>query len=117
MFAAGRAAIALHEWMQTANITSGTIFSEAREDGSIGANSLTPQSVNLMFKKRCRMAGMDPTDLSAHGLRSGLMMQAEREGIPLVDGLRLSAHKSVQQAACYYDELERAQSPSVSIGI
>lgn len=41
VFAAGRAAIALHEWTQATNITFGPIFREVREDGSIGANSLT----------------------------------------------------------------------------
>ncbi|MBM1169971.1 hypothetical protein [Microvirga arabica] len=49
VFAAGPAAVAFHEWMQAANITSGPIFKEVRKDGSIGANSLTPQSVNLIL--------------------------------------------------------------------
>lgn len=106
VFAAGRAAIALHELMQAANITSGPIFREVRKDGYIGANSLTPQSVNLILKNRCRMAGLDPADFSAHGLRSGFVTQAGRDGIPLVDAMRQSAHKSVQQAAGYYDEQE-----------
>jgi integrase len=81
------------------------------------ANSLTPQSVNLILKKRCRMAGLDPADFSAHGLRSGFMTQAGRDGIPLVDAMRQSADKSVQQAAGYYDEQEHAQSLSVRIDI
>jgi integrase len=117
VFAAGRAAVTLHEWMHAANITSGPIFREVRKDGSIGANPLTPQSVNLILKKRCRMAGLDPADFSAHGLRSGFMTQAGRDGIPLVDAMRQSAHKSVQQAAGYYDEQEHAQSMSVRIDI
>ncbi|MFC5485627.1 tyrosine-type recombinase/integrase [Microvirga aerilata] len=117
VFAAGRAAIALHEWMQAANITSGPNFRQVCKDGSIGANSLTPQSVNLILKKRCRMAGLDPADFSAHGLRSGFMKQAGRDGIPLVDAMRQSAHKSIQQAAGYCDEQDHAQSLSVRIGI
>ena len=80
-------------------------------------NPLTPQSVNLILKKRCRMAGLDPAEFSAHGLRSGFMTQAGRDGIPLVDAMRQSAHKSVQQAAGYYDEQEHAQSRSVQIFI
>jgi integrase len=115
VFAAGRAAIALHEWMQAANLTSGPIFREVRKDGSIGANPLPPQSVNLILKKRCRMAGLDPAEFSAHGLRSGFLTQAGQDGIPLVDAMRQSSHKSVQQAARYYDEQEHAQSRSVRI--
>jgi integrase len=117
VFAAGRAAVALQEWMQFAEITSGPIFREVRKNGSIGASPLSPQSVNLILKKRCRMAGLDPAEFSAHGLRSGFMTQAGRDGIPLVDAMRQSAHKSVQQAAGYYDEHEHAQSRSVRIDV
>jgi integrase len=56
-----------------------------------------------------------PAEFSAHGLRSGFMTQAGRDGIPLVDAMRRSAHRSVQQAAGYYDEEEHAQSRSVQI--
>jgi integrase len=115
VFAAGPAALALHEWMEFAEIRSGPIFREVRKDGSTGETPLTPQSVNLILKKRCRLAGLDPADFSAHGLRSGFMTQAGRDGIPRVDAMRQSAHKSVQQAAGYYDEQEHAQSRSVRI--
>ena len=117
VFAAGRAAVALQEWMQFAEITSGPVFRDVRKDGSVGASPLSPQSVNLILKKRCRMAGLDPAEFSAHGLRSGFMTQAGRDGIPLVDAMRQSAHKSVQQAAGYYDEHEHAQSRSVRIDV
>jgi hypothetical protein len=117
IFAAGRAAVAPHGWMPFAENTSGPISREIQKDGSIRANQLTPQSVNLILKKRCRMAGLDPADFSAHGLRSGFMIQAGRDGIPLVDAMRQSAHKSVQQAAGYYDEQEHAQSMSVRVGL
>ena len=42
VFAAGRAAVALQEWMQFAEITSGPIFREVRKDGSIGAKPTDP---------------------------------------------------------------------------
>jgi integrase len=117
VFTAGRAAVALHDWMQVAKIRSGPIFLEVRKDGSTGTNPLTLQSVNLILKKRCRMAGLDPAEFSAHGLQSGFMTQAGRDGIPLVDAMRQSAHKSVQQAAGYYDEQEHAQSMFIRIAL
>jgi integrase len=104
VFAAGPAALALYEWLQFAEITSGPVFRDVRKNGSIGENLLTPQSVNLILKKRCRLAGLDPAEFSAHGLRSGFLTQAGRDGIPLVDAMRQSPHRSVQQAAGYYDE-------------
>jgi integrase len=115
VFAAGPAALALHEWMEFAEIRSGPVFRAVRKDDSIGQTPLTPQSVNLILKKRCRLAGLDPVDFSAHGLQSGFMTQAGRDEIPLMDAMRQSAHKSVQQAAGYYDEQEHAQSRSVGI--
>ena len=115
MFAAGRVAVALHDWMHFAEITSGPIFREIRKDGSIATNQLTPRLVNLILKKRCRMAGLDPAEFSAHGLRSGFMTQAERDGIPLMDAMRQSAHKSHQRAAGYNDEQDHAHSMSVRI--
>jgi integrase len=58
VFAAGRAVIALEEWMQFAKITTGPIFREVRKDGSIGSAPLTPQSINLILKKRCRLGSI-----------------------------------------------------------
>jgi hypothetical protein len=87
MFAVGRAAVALDDWMPFAEITSGPIFREIRKDGSIRSNQLTPPSVNLILKKLGRMTELDPADFGAHGLRSGFMIQAGRDGIPLVGHL------------------------------
>ncbi len=85
--------------MQFAKITTDLIFRKVRKDESIGSAPLTPQSVNHILKKRCLLAGLDPTEFSAHRLRSGFMTQAGRGGVPLVDAMRQSTHKSVQQAA------------------
>jgi integrase len=59
-----------------------------------------------VLKKRCQRAGLDPLLFSAHGLRSGFMTEAGRRGVPLPDAMRLSQHRSVQQAARYYNEAE-----------
>lgn len=91
--------MALHEWMQFAEITSGPIFCEVRKVGSIGTNLLTPQSVNLILKRRCRLVGLNPTDFNAHRLRSRFTTQAGQNGIPLIDNMHQSTHRSTQQAA------------------
>src|SRR5215207_7583994 len=103
--------------MQRAKITSGPIFRVVRKDGSSGTTLLAPQLGNFIMKKRCRMAGLDPGDFNAHGLRSGFMTHAKRDGIPPVDAIRQSAHKSVQQAADYDNEQEYAQRMPVRIDI
>ena len=40
--------------------------------------ALTPQAVNLIVKRRCVLAGLDPAEFSAHGLRSGYLTEAAR---------------------------------------
>ena len=69
--------------------------------------ALTPQAVNLILKRRAAQAGLDPVQFSAHGLRSGYLTETARRGIPLPEAMQQSQHRSVQQAASYYNEAER----------
>jgi integrase len=44
---------------------------------------------------------------SAHGLRSGYLTEAANRGVPLQEAMQQSLHKSVTQAAGYYNSAER----------
>jgi hypothetical protein len=55
------------------------------------------------------MAGLDPKEFAAHGLRSGYLTEAARQGVALPEAMQQSQYRSVQQAASYYNEAERAQ--------
>lgn len=48
---------------------------------------------------------------SAHGLRSGYLTEAANRGIPLPEAMQQSLHKSVTQAASYYNNAERKERP------
>jgi integrase len=61
----------------------------------------------LILKRRIAMAGLDPVSFSAHGLRSGFLTEAARQGVPLPEAMAQSQHTSVQQAARYYNDAER----------
>lgn len=102
----GRAAQAMLDWLALARITKGPVFRRVDRWGTMDPRALDPQSVNAVLKKRCRLAGLDPSLFSAHGLRSGFMTEAGRRGVPLPEAMRLSQHRSVQQAASYYNEAE-----------
>jgi integrase len=65
---------------------------------AIDDRALTPQAINLILKRRCAMAGLDPVEFSAHGLRSGYLTEAARVGVALPAAMRQSQHRSVQQA-------------------
>ncbi len=75
--------------------------------GNLDRRALTPQSVNLILKGRCKQAGLDPAVFSAHGLRSGYLTEAANRGVSLPEAMQQSLHKSVAQAASYYNHAER----------
>jgi integrase len=63
------------------------------------------------------MAGLEPEAFSAHGLRAGYLTEAARQGIALPEAMQQSQHRSVQQAASYYNEGERAQGRAARLGL
>lgn len=105
----GRPVVALKRWLEEAGINDGSVFRRIDQWGNIDRRALTPQSVNLILKGRCKQAGLDPTLFSAHGLRSGYLTEAANRGIPLPEAMQQSLHKSVTQAARYYNDTERKQ--------
>ena len=103
----GRPAEALTTWLADANITSGAVFRPIDRWGRIDLAAISGDGVNDIVKRRCTQAGLDPTLFSAHGLRSGYLTQAARDGVSLPKAMRQSQHRSAQQAATYYNDGER----------
>lgn len=103
----GRPVDALMKWLTRAQITQGAVFRSVDRWGNLEKRALTPQAVNLILKKRAAQAGLDPKLFSAHGLRSGYLTETARRGIPLPEAMQQSQHRSVSQAARYYNEAER----------
>ena len=100
-----------------AQIETGPIFRRIDQWGNVDRRALTPQSVNLILKARCRKADLDPEAFSAHGLRSGYLTEAANRGIPLQEAMQQSLHKSVAQAASYYNNAERKNGRAVRLVI
>jgi integrase len=109
VFLVGPPVEALREWLERADIQKGPVFRAIDRWEAIEERALTPQSINLIVKRRCAMAGLDPKEFAAHGLRSGYLTEAARRGVALPEAMQQSQHRSVQQAASYYNEAERAQ--------
>jgi integrase len=99
---------ALRDWLERADIGKGPIFRAIDRWEAIEERALTPQSINLIVKRRCAMAGLEPREFSAHGLRSGYLTEAARQGVALPEAMQQSQHRSVQQAATYYNDAERS---------
>jgi integrase len=103
----GRPAEALRVWLDRASITSGAVFRPIDRWGRMGPGAIRGDAVNDVVKRRSQAAGLDPSLFSAHGLRSGYLTQAARDGVSLPEAMQQSQHRSVQQAARYYNNGER----------
>jgi integrase len=108
---------ALNLWLERADIAKGPIFRAIDRWGALEERALTPQAVNLIVKRRCAMAGLDPGEFSAHGLRSGYLTEAARAGVPLPEAMQQSQHRSVQQAASYYNDAERRRGKGARLAL
>lgn len=113
----GRPVTALKAWLREARIEGGPVFRRIDQWGNLDRRAITPQSVNLILKSRCRKAGLDETRFSAHGLRSGYLTEAANRGIPLQEAMQQSQHKSMSQAAAYYNDQERKQGKAARLMI
>ena len=103
----GRPVTTLKAWLEKAGIDTGPVFRKIDQWGNVDRRGITPQTVNLVVKTRAKQAGLDPQNFSAHGLRSGYLTEAANRGIPLPEAMQQSQHKSITQAASYYNDSER----------
>lgn len=107
VYLTGRPVEALNAWMVAAKIEGGSVFRPIGRWGTVSRRALDPQSINAMLKQRAEMAGLEPGEFSAHGLRSGYLTEAANRGIPLPEAMEQSRHRSVQQASSYYNSATR----------
>ncbi len=107
VYLTGRPVEALNAWLAAAKIDKGTVFRGIGRWGTVSRRALDPQSINAILKQRAEMAGLEPGEFSAHGLRSGYLTEAANRGIPLPEAMEQSRHRSVQQASSYYNNAAR----------
>jgi integrase len=107
VYLTGRPVDALNAWLAAGRIESGSIFRKVDRWGNVSKRALEPSAVNQIVKQRAAMAGLEPGEFSAHGLRSGYLTEASNRGIPLPEAMEQSRHRSVQQASSYYNSATR----------
>jgi integrase len=111
----GRSADALKAWLEAAQIRGGGVFRAIDQWGNLKHRAPTPQSINAIVKKRCALAGLDPREFSAHGLRSGFLTEAANRDIPIQDAMLQSRHRSLAQASSYYRDAGRRRRRSARL--
>ncbi|MCO5734431.1 site-specific integrase [Rhizobium sp. SSA_523] len=107
VYISGRPVDALNAWLAAAKIDKGSVFRAIDRWGNVSRRSLDPKAINDIVKHRADLAGLDPAEFSAHGLRSGYLTEAANRGIPLPEAMEQSRHRSVQQASRYYNSAQR----------
>jgi integrase len=107
VYLTGRPVEALNGWLEAAKLDKGSVFRAIDRWGNVSKRALDPKAINDIVKQRARMAGLDPSEFSAHGLRSGYLTEAANRGIPLPEAMEQSRHRSVQQASEYYNHAQR----------
>jgi integrase len=103
----GRPVEALDAWIAAAKIADGSVFRKIDRWGNLSKRALEAGAINDIVKQRVAMAGLEPGEFSAHGLRSGYLTEAANRGIPLPEAMDQSRHRSVQQASNYYNDATR----------
>lgn len=107
VYLSGKPVDALNAWMAVTGISTGSIFRKIDRWGNVSKRPIDPKSINDIVKQRAKLAGLDPAEFSAHGLRSGYLTEAANRGIPLPEAMEQSRHRSVQQASSYYNNAAR----------
>ncbi|MBP2449704.1 tyrosine-type recombinase/integrase [Rhizobium leguminosarum] len=107
VYLTGRPVDALNAWLAVAKIEAGSIFRKIDRWGNVSTRAMEPSAVNAIVKQRAALAGLEPGEFSAHGLRSGYLTEAANRGIPLPEAMEQSRHRSVQQASSYYNNATR----------
>ncbi|MBA4800133.1 MAG: site-specific integrase [Rhizobiales bacterium] len=107
VYLTGRPVETLNAWLDAAKIDKGSVFRAIDRWGNVSRRSLDPKAINDIVKHRTELAGLDPAEFSAHGLRSGYLTEAANRGIPLPEAMEQSRHRSVQQASSYYNNARR----------
>jgi integrase len=87
---------ALRASLECADINKGPVFPAIDQWEAMDERALSPQAVSLIVKRRCALAGLDPADLSTHGLRSGYLTEAARAGVSLPEAMQQSQHRSLR---------------------
>lgn len=111
----GTPARLLAAWIAAAGLTAGPLFRRITRHDTLGRNRLSATGVAEILRRLLRDAGLPAGFASPHGLRAGFLTQAARDGVPLQAAMRLTLHRSPQQAQKYYADVEIAENPAAAM--
>lgn len=98
----GRAAMALLRWIEASSIKDGYIFRGITKGNNIMPQGISEKQVSRIIKSRCEKAGYDPSEYTAHSLRSGFVTESGKRGKAIGDIMALTGHRTVSTVMRYY---------------
>lgn len=98
----GRAAVALTYWLNESGIKEGGIFRAVRRGNRISSHSISNKQVARIVKLRIEKAGYNPSEYTAHSLRSGFVTESGKRGKPIGDIMAMTGHRSLKEVMRYY---------------
>ena len=87
---------ALRAWLSAASIKDGPVFRAVDRHGNVSTQPLNPGSIARIVKAAAWHAGLNPANISAHSLRSGMASQAAKNGVEERSIARTTQHKSIR---------------------
>ncbi|MGE6563279.1 site-specific integrase [Pseudomonas hunanensis] len=96
----GPAAWALSDWLAVAPASSGPLFRRLYRGGAVSTDALSSEQVASIVKHRAALAGLEG-DWAAHSLRSGFVMEAGRQGVPLDEVMAMTEYRCVMSVMGY----------------
>lgn len=87
---------ALNQWLEASEVERGAVFRRIRRGNHLTNARISAQSVNLRIKRHATAAGIDPTGLGGHSLRSGFATHAASQGATERAIANQTGHRSVQ---------------------
>jgi len=110
----GEAAIALSAWLVQSGIRKGALFRSMGPRKQLNA-SITGKTINQIIKQRAALAGYNPDQYSAHGLRVGYITHSAHLGFNISEIMQLSGHRNIETIKDYYRAGELQSNPASHI--
>jgi integrase len=89
---------AVRAWLKVAESTDGPIFRRVTQWGTVGKHRLHTDAVRQILLKRAAAAGIEGTllePITPHGMRSGFITTAYRNGVPDEEIMGHTRHRSL----------------------
>ena len=108
------AGAALKEYLDATGITTGPLFRYISRHGTVH-DGLSGIGIHQIFKRRCKLAGVDEKLVGSRSLRSGFVTECINQGIGLHEIKKLTNHSSFKSLEDYAIGVSVEDSPAAKI--